>query len=193
MSNKNKSLCLIASLLLILTVTIGGVIAFITTHTDTIENIFNAPTFGTEVDETFDGEVKTDVKIINTGDTDSYIRAKIIVNWVKGEGADKVVLSTVPVLGEKDDPESGDYYMNLDLEHGWVKHNDGYYYYTEPVAGESSTKVLITEAAPLKDNGDYKLEITILAESIQASPKDAIHDSWHVDIDDGKVTDYSKS
>lgn len=192
MSNKNKSLYLIASLLLIMTVTIGGVIAFITTQTDSVENIFKSPTFGTTVDENFDGDVKTDVKILNTGDTESYIRAKVLVNWVKGEGTDKVVSATVPMLGEKGKPESGDYYMNFDFKHGWVEH-DGYYYYTEPVAGSSSTKVLITEAAPLKDNGDYKLEITILAESIQVSPKDAIHESWHVDIDDGKVTDYGKS
>lgn len=192
MSNKNKSLYLIASLLLIMAVTIGGVIAFITTQTDSVENIFKSSTCGTTVDENFDGDVKTDVKILNTGDTESYIRAKVLVKWVKGEGTDKVVSATVPLLGEKGKPESGDYYMNLDFKHGWVEH-DGYYYYTEPVAGSSSTKVLITEAAPLKDNGDYKLEITILAESIQVSPKDAIHESWHVDIDDGKVTDYGKS
>ena len=60
----------------------------------------------------------------------------------------------------------------------------GIYYYKMPVAAKGETTNLLKDpitqgAAP----EGYHLEVTVLAESIQAAPSKAVTDSWGVGVD----------
>ena len=61
---------------------------------------------------------------------------------------------------------------------------DGIYYYKMPVAAKGETTNLLQtpitqDAAPV----GYHLEVTVLAESIQAAPSAAVQQSWGVRVD----------
>ena len=198
-NGKKRLTLLLVSLSLILVAGVGVTLALIIDSTREVENVFtpshvscavvedqktdDAPTGQVKVEE------KTNVKIKNTGDTDAYIRAAIIVTW---KNVDGTVWASTPVLGT-------DYTMNLGS--GWVKSGD-YYYYTDSVPAvddpkttevdETLTGVLITEATQLLDgpvNPDttvdeskrqYYLSIEIVASAIQSEPSDVVVDMWGV-------------
>ena len=149
--------------------------------------------------------VKKDVSV-SVGDNDYtvYVRATIVVNWVKevlndDDTVTTLVHSDVPVLGT-------DYTLDLNLPAEgaalaagqWRLGSDGFYYYTSPVAGGADTAVLINSATqiwngqnpyPVRDDG-YVLRVEIAAQTIQAigttdadtyeGGKLAVEDAWGV-------------
>ena len=165
-----KSIALLVSLILVLSVTIGVSLAYLVATSDPVENIFNPSKVTTEVNETFDGNVKTNVSIKNTGDIDAYIRAAVVVTWQDAKGN---IYGQLPVLGS-------DYTMELDLDNGWVSGSDGFYYWTSLVKPGVTTGVLIKSAAastPAPAEG-YTLCIEILGSGIQAKPFDGYTAAW---------------
>ena len=67
---------------------------------------------------------------------------------------------------------------------GRMFEQDGIYYYKMPVAAKDFTTNLLKtpitqDAAP----EGYHLEVTVLAESIQAAPSKAVTESWGVGVD----------
>ena len=167
---KNKAMALIVSILLMLTVTIGGSLAYLIATSDAVTNTFNPSHVTTAVEETFDNNVKKDVKIKNTGDTTAYIRAAVVVTWQKyNEETDKYdVYGQLPVL-------NSDYTMELGLGNGWVPGSDGFYYWPNTVAPGMTTGDLI-ERAELTENAvvpeGYFFCIEILGSGIQADGVD---------------------
>ena len=101
-SYKLKMVALIACLALICTAAVATTVAYIITKTESKENIMTPSKVACEVEETFDGDVKTDVKIKNTGDTSAYIRAAIVVTWISDDENNKVSAIT-PVDGRTPD------------------------------------------------------------------------------------------
>lgn len=170
-----KSIALMVSLILVLTVTVGGTLAYLIAKSGPVENIFNPSKVTTEVNETFDGNVKTNVSIRNTGDIDAYIRAAVVVTWQKyNEETGKYdVYGTVPVKGT-------DYEISYNLgdqanhEGKWILGSDGFYYWPSLVEPGETTGVLIKSAAastPAPAEG-YTLCIEILGSGIQAEGVD---------------------
>ena len=92
-----KSAALLVSLLLLLSVTVGGTIAFLMDDDGPLVNLFNPSQVTTNVVETIDGTTKKDVKIQNTGDTDAWIRAAVVITWQDSAGN---VYGQLPVEGE---------------------------------------------------------------------------------------------
>ena len=161
---KKKIITLLA-LVLLLTLVITGTVAFLATGTNSIVNTVTPSHVTTQVVETLDGNTKSDVMIKNTGDTDAYIRATYVVNWVDSEG--KIYAAQ---------PEEGTAYTVV-LNEGsgsdqWTQGNDGYYYYNREVpatAGHDYTGVLITSITPKgAAPAGYTLQVTIIAEGIQS-------------------------
>ena len=189
-----KSMALLASFLLLMCVTIGGTVAFLVDSSDVKANIFTPSKVTTEVVETRDGQTKSNVKIQNTGDTEAYIRAAVVVTWQDEAGN---------VYGQK--PVSGtDYEMtfNTDKQQDsegkdigrWVLAEDGFYYWTEPVNGaredgfdeddpKTFTGVLIASCT-VKENADstvpdtYFLNVEIIGSGIQSKPTNAVTSAW---------------
>lgn len=177
---KTKPWILIVSIFLLLAVTVGGTIAYITARTEPTENEFVPAKVSCEILETFSQNVKSDVRVKNTGNTDAYLRATIIVNWVTESGEAKV-LSTSPILGT-------DYQIEWGKD-GWKEGTDGFWYYQDVVSEQKETKKLIVKATTLTDAPEgYRLEIQVLASAIQAKPETVVEEEWKVTVENGVLT-----
>lgn len=182
-SDAKKQIVLLLSLLLLFTVGAGTALAFLIDGPKSIINTFTPSEVTCKVDETFKNNVKSDVKIKNTGDTEAYIRAAVIVTWQDSNGN---VSAIAPV-------KDMDYEITYQLsDTGWIKQGD-FYYYKNPVppvstTGETETGktgVLISSCRPLKAGPDgYTLHVEIIAEAIQAVPKTAVTEAWGKTIAD---------
>lgn len=169
---KRKWLGTLVALALVLCIAGGATLAFLMVTTPSLTNVFQYGHVTCKVDETFQDNVKTDVSIRNTGDTQSYIRVKLVFTWKDAEGN----VSAQPV-------KTGDYTLEL-KEDGWFE-KDGYYYAKAPVAPKENTPVLIekcTEVAANAPDG-YTLSLEILADAIQSTPTRAVEQAWGVTVD----------
>lgn len=166
-----KQLTLLISLMLLCTMAVGMTLAYIVTQTSPVENKFNPSHVTCQVDEQFENNIKSNVKIRNTSDISAYIRAAVVVTWQDAAGN---ISSVKPVSGT-------DYSITYKENTGWSKGSDGYYYYSSSVAPEGNTEVLISKCEPLKDGPQgYTLHVEIIAEAIQSTPADAVKDAWPV-------------
>lgn len=157
---------LLASFLVLLSLTVAGTVAFLVDGPKEVENKFTPAFVPPGIEEEFNGETKSNVKIRNDGNIDAYIRAAIVINWVDADGN---ISGTVPV-------ENTDYTITYDLGNGWKKGSDGYYYWTKRVEAEGTTGVLV-ESCTLKSSASvpdgYSLSLEVLAQTIQADGQDS--------------------
>ena len=171
---------LLLSVILVVTIAVGGTVAYLVTQDKPITNTFTPSHVTCRVDENFDGKTKTNVNVTNTGDTEAYIRVKLVTYRVNGANQHIGGTATIPTF----DPGAN-----------WVKHNDGYYYYTLPVKpGEHPTSDLISSITldgAYTDADGGKQVIEVMAEAIQSAPAEAIGESWRVTISEGSVTAYT--
>lgn len=191
-----KSKALLASLLLVVGVTVGGTLAYIVAGSGPVENEFTPSKVTTAVFETIEGTTKTDVMIQNTGDTTAYIRAAVVITWQDEAGN---------ILGEKP-VEGQDYTITYSLSSGWEKSSDGFYYWTSPVKSDDEdaqncyTGVLISNctAKTTKTIGNgadavtYYLAVEIIGSGIQSVPTSVVAEAWSSGVssvaDDGTLT-----
>lgn len=171
-----RKTALILSLCLIFALAVGTTVALLKANTAPVQNTFTAATSGTKIEEKLTDNQKTSIQVRNTGTATSYVRVKLVCNWVDNDGN----VSATPVPAPK--------ITNSD----WFE-KGGIYYYKMPVApvGEEPNNVTsnllqanspITEPTEGKPEGCH-LEVTVLAESIQAAPSTAVQQSWGVDVD----------
>lgn len=178
----SRTALVLAAVVLVLGAAIGGTVAWLATNTPGLTNTFTPGEVKCTVEETFDGTTKQNVKIKNTGNTDAYIRAKVVVTWKDRDG--NVYGGATPV-------EVTDYTISYNAG-DWRQVGD-YWYCTQSVAPDATnnlTPVLIRSARPVEGKAPegYALSIEILAEAIQSSPASAVQEAWDVTIEDGKVT-----
>ena len=168
-----KQWALIVSVLCLLLVTVSGVYAFLSATSQSLTNRFLPVEVTCQVKENFDGQVKSNVRICNTGDVDAYIRAAVIVNWVNAEGK---LLATAPVAGTDYNVVWGDT--------GWVQDTAGFWYHQAAVAVDDATAVLIQSISPVHDEvpEGYFLQVQILASAIQADPAKAANEAWGIHV-----------
>lgn len=184
-ANRRKATLLLSSLALLIVLLVGTTVAFLIASDGPITNIFNPSKITCQVnEESFDGGTKTNVTISNTGDTEAYIRAAIIVTWKNAENGD--VYGSVPVAGT-------DYTIELNLA-DWIKGKDGFYYYKKPVApnGQATTALITSCTDKGKAPAGYGLNVEILGSAIQSVPVSAVNEKWsavHVDEPHGVLTE----
>lgn len=168
---KRKWLGTLVALALVLCIAGGATLAFLMVTTPPLTNVFQYGHVTCKVNETFQDNVKTKVSIENTGDTEAYIRVKLVFTWKDAEGN----VSAQPVTDK-------DYKMDLNKLDWFEK--DGYYYAKAPVAPKENTPVLIekcTEVAANAPDG-YTLSLEILADAIQSTPTRAVEQAWNVTV-----------
>ena len=172
-----KSTALLVSLLLLLGVTVGGTIAFLMDSDGPLSNIFNPSEVRVEVMETTNGNTKSDVYIENTGDTEAWIRATVVVTWQDKDGN---------IYGQA--PESGvDYVLEWPGNNDWIEGSDNFQYYIYPVADGGKTDNLIDScylAATASVPAGYSLHVEIVASGIQSKPAHVFAEAW----DDPRVS-----
>ena len=190
----NKKSIIIASVMLLLLVAVGTTIAYIFTETEPVENTFNPSKVSCAVVENgyepVSGEIqnisdiKSNVQIKNTGDTDAYIRVEVVVNWASADGS--------CVWAQK--PADNDYEITYNLNGDWFDGGDGFYYYSKTISPEELTTILINEAKQLKsaphppDGIQYYLSIEIVASAIQSTPETVVENHWGVTVENGVIT-----
>lgn len=183
-----KLVILIVCLDLIALLVVGGTLAYIFTSSDPVTNTFIPVTSHITITEKFNDSVKSNVAVKNTGEVDSYIRAKVIVTWQNESG------QVYPVS-----PVEGTHYTIVNGS-DWTKAADGLWYYKTSVAPgkatgseENEEGYLIKEARWIKecDDTSFALHIEILSQAIQATPAEAVDkwDSDDVDLTGGSTVD----
>ena len=163
-SNK-KAVTLLISLLLLTGLVIGGTLAALIDDTEPVVNEFTPSKVGSSVDEEFDGEVKKNVNVTNTGDIAAYVRVRLVTYRVNDQGQR---IGGTP-------------------GNGWVKNGD-YYYYTSPVAPGAKPDANLIDQITLQRYNDAdggKQVIEVMAEAIQADGmvdgEKAVVKAWGVD------------
>lgn len=163
-----RKAALILSLCLIFALAVGTTVALLVAHTNAVTNTFKAAESGTHIEEVTEGGEKSSIIVENTGTATSYVRVKLVCNWVDKDGNVSATPVPAPTITNSD---------------WFVK--DGIYYYKMPVALNGETSNLLQDHPITQGEAPdgYHLEVTVLAESIQAAPSEAVTDSWHVGVD----------
>lgn len=163
-----RKTALILSLCLIFALAVGTTFALLKANTEPVTNTFTAAKSGTDIVEKLDGSQKKSIVVKNTGTAVSYVRVKLVMNWVDESGN----VSAEPVN------------ITPSITDNWFEQG-GIYYYKMPVAanGGETTNLLQTPIKQENAPEGYHLEVTVLAESIQAAPSTAVQQSWGVGVD----------
>lgn len=163
-----RKTALILSLCLIFALAVGTTFALLKASTAPVENTFTAAKSDIKIDEDVTGGQKKSIIVKNTGTAVSYVRVKLVMNWVDENGN----VSAEPVN------------ITPSITDNWFL-KDGIYYYKMPVAANDgvTTNLLQTPITQGTAPEGYHLEVTVLAESIQAAPSKAVTDSWGVGVD----------
>ena len=158
-----RKTALILSLCLIFALAVGTTFALLKANTDPVENTFTAAKSGTDIVEELDGNQKKSIVVKNTGTAVSYVRVKLVMNWVDESGN----VSAEPVN------------ITPSITDNWFEQG-GIYYYKKPVAPEANSAELLANpiAEPDGKPDGCHLEVTVLAESIQAAPSKAVEGAW---------------
>lgn len=170
-----RKAALILSLCLIFALAVGTTFALLKANTVPVTNTFKAATSEIKIEEKTDNGIKSEICVKNEGTATSYVRVKLVCNWVDKDGNVSATPVPAPTITNND---------------WFVK--DGIYYYKMPVALNDLTSNLL-DGNPIKQPEDapdgYHLEVTVLAESIQAAPDTAVKDAWKVvEVKDGSLT-----
>lgn len=157
-----RKTALILSLCLIFALAVGTTFALLKASTAPVENTFTAAKSGTDIVEELDGNQKKSIVVKNTGTAVSYVRVKLVMNWVDENGS----VSATPVD------------ITPSITDNWFL-KDGIYYYKMPVAAKGeTTNLLQTPITQGTAPAGCHLEVTVLAESIQAAPSKAVEGAW---------------
>lgn len=172
-----RKTALILSLCLIFALAVGTTFALLKANTDPVKNTFTAAKSEIEINEDVTGGQKKSIIVKNTGTAVSYVRVKLVMNWVDDE--------TGSVSGEP---------VNIDVKYDttkWFKQG-GIYYYKMPVAANDGVTTNLLKDPITQQNAPEgcHLEVTVLAESIQAAPSTAVEGAWKVvKVVDGNLTE----
>ena len=164
-----RKAALILSLCLIFALAVGTTVALLKANTAPVTNTFTAAKSDIKINENVENGKKSSIQVENIGTATSYVRVKLVMNWVSKDGK---TISATPV--------------NISVDYdktNWFE-QDGIYYYKTPVGPKDSTANLLKDpiTQPNAPEGCH-LEVTVLAESIQAAPSAAVQQSWGVGVD----------
>ena len=176
-----RTLIIAVAVLAVASIAVGTTLAYLWAKTPPLENSLEPVAVSCQVNETFNGDVKSDVSVTNTGDVTAYVRAAIVATWRDSDGN---------TYGGETPVEGVSYTIDLGSS-DWIKGEDGYYYYTSPLNAGQTTAALLDTLAPISENipKGYTLSVRIMAQAIQSEPIAAVEDYWGVTIEDnGNIT-----
>ena len=148
--------------------------------TEEVKNTFEPAVTSVQVLEEFDGIIKSDVRVKNTGSTTApigpavYVRVRLLPYWYDA-GRNQIVgiASWTP---------------SFTLGADWKLIGD-YYYYTKSIVAGASTSNLIDSITLGKDAEGNRQVLEVIAESIQSNPSSAVTEAWKVTVNSsGSIT-----
>ena len=170
-----RKTALILSLCLIFALAVGTTVALLVAHTNAVTNTFTAAESKITIKEDVENGKKSSIQVENIGTATSYVRVKLVMNWVSDD--DSKTISATPVK------------ITVNYDNANWFEQGGIYYYKTPVAPVSAkpsnvtSNLLKTPITQTNAPEGYHLEVTVLAESIQAAPSEAVIKSWGVGVD----------
>ena len=155
-----KAIILFVLTAVLVTGAVGGTVAYLATRTRDVPNTFRPAEI--EISSwSFDD-------LINSGDTEVYVRATLVAAWVSNEDK-RTVWAVDPI-------EDVDY--TLTIQNGWFKGSDGFYYRSEKMNAAQS--VQFVHGTQLTEKEGFTLRILVMYSSIQTEPNEAVEESWGV-------------
>lgn len=118
---------------------------------------FTITELGVKVEDRVSGDTKDNVVITNTGNTNGYIRAAVVANWVKDVDGEPVVLVSCDPRTEGTLTVSSD---------NWIPGSDGYFYYKYAVKGGNTTKQTFTYKTGYAPESGAYLEMDMIAQIV---------------------------
>lgn len=156
-------------------VAVAGVVAWLTA-TGQVNNQFKLGVVDPTVEETFEKNVKSDVRIsVGESNVPIYIRARVDIYWVDANGNQMWEQPAKDV----------DYTLTQSLvDKNWVLGSDGLYYWTKPLQPREATENLIDKLSEIANtHGDGRtLVCDVSAQGIQAEPSHAVEEAWGVTV-----------
>lgn len=182
MSKRKRIIALLVGVILLTGA--AGTLAWLSV-TGVLVNQFGIGSVTPSVQETLNGNVKSDVKAKNKGTAPAYIRAAVDIYWQDATSGARLW----------DEPKGeADYEIawsdslrdasGANSASSWVKASDGFYYWTSPVAPGAETGVLIKSVTERKADGK-NLVVDISTQAIQSTPDDAVKEAWGCTVEDG--------
>ena len=163
---RGRATAMLLATVMLFALAVGGTIAWLTDKDRPLVNTFDPSKVTCEVQEKFDGKVKSDVNVKNTGDIDAFIRVKLVTYRTNDAGQHIGGTAALP---------------QFTLGANWVEYN-GYYYYTLPVAPGDKPATKLTDSMTLTESyydadGGHQ-SIDVMAEAIQSVPEAAVKAAW---------------
>ena len=176
---RGRATAMLLATVMLFALAVGGTIAWLTDKDSPLVNTFDPSKVTCEVQEKFDGKVKSDVNVKNTGDIDAFIRVKLVTYRTNDAGQHIGGTAALP---------------QFTLGANWVEYN-GYYSYTLPVAPGDNPATKLTDSMTLTESYDDAdgghQSIDVMAEAIQSVPAEAVGQAWGVSIALNSVTPYA--
>ena len=163
---RGRATAMLLATVMLFALAVGGTIAWLIDKDSPLVNTFDPSKVTCEVQEKFDGKVKSDVNVKNTGDIDAFIRVKLVTYRTNDAGQHIGGTAALP---------------QFTLGANWVEYN-GYYYYTLPVAPGDNPATKLTDSMTLTESYDDAdgghQSIDVMAEAIQSVPEDDVKAAW---------------
>lgn len=179
MSKRKRIIALLVGVILLAGT--AGTLAWLSV-TGVLVNQFGIGSVKPLVQESLNGNVKSNVKAENAGTAPAFIRAAVDIYWQDGNGArlweepqadkDYVIAWSVADASGTNSASS------------WVKASDGFYYWTSPVAPNTETDVLIASITELKAIEGRNLVVDVSTQAVQSVPDDAVREAWNCTVQD---------
>ena len=157
---------------------VSGSLAWLISTPGPVVNEFTPGEVTIQVDETFNGTTKQNVRIKNTGNVPAYIRVALVPAWVDDEGN----IAAKPASLEQLDNdcniawgEDGNGY-----EADWFIGSDGFYYCKTVIEPDGSTPILIKSCTVKDGEHEYDFELQLIASAVQSLPTSTVETVWPV-------------
>lgn len=182
---KAQAKLLVTVLTLVVVLGIGATVAYLHDTTGVVRNIFDAAQLDTKIEETLGTDGTKQVVIANTGKSDAYVRARVMVSGVKD-----TQLQIVGSLDEVDKESSSVYLVMPNVSVGdkkWSQFDGDFYYYSDILPGTRNEtdvakrktsmllQAVIIGGQVLENDPDFldTFTVTITHESVLASGHDS--------------------
>ena len=178
-------------LLLLLTLSVGGVTAYLSASSGSLKNVL-------PIAEKPDITVGKDnsISVPDKGYA-VFLRAAVVVNWEKTDEGQRNILAAMPEEGEGKD-------YTVSVNSNWVKVGDFYYYEPVIVEGGDIPAPVSFQVLPGNRHPEYELKMTVYAQTVQAvgetdgdpkanpviPPVPAVVDAWNVDLDNAAFSQW---
>lgn len=169
---RNALIRMIIVLSVLLALLCGTTFALMFRQTQLLDNQFDAAFVDCVVEESFNDSQKSSITVKNTGNTDAFLRLRLVTYWIDSNG--NIVSKPSRTL-------------KVSLADGWVAGSDNTYYYAHPVAPQAFTPNLLKENLTLVEEDGYFQVVEVFADAIQSKPDRAVTGSWGVTLEEGAI------